>query len=213
MGHVFQGRYKAILVDKESYLLELCRYVVLNPVRAKVVKRPEDWLWSSYRFTVGKANSPEWLAAEKVVSLFSRRVAYRRFVAEGLDEPSVWNQLQGQIYLGDKAFLERMERLVKGKPAQGISRVQLQPLRPGVQEVVEVVGRAFGVSPSRVLDRSHQQAYQAAVYLLRRVANLSLRQLAERVGVSPGRISQIQANIERERVRGKLAGLLQNYKV
>lgn len=213
VGHVFQGRYKAILVDKESYLLELCRYVVLNPVRAKVVKRPEDWPWSSYRFTAGEAKPPEWLAVEKVVGLFSGRAAYRRFVAEGVGQPSVWNHLRGQIYLGGEAFLKRMERLVQGKTAQGISRVQLQPLRPGVQEVVEVVGRAFGVSPSRVLDRSHQQAYQAAVYLLRRVANLSLRELAERVGVSPGRISQIQANIEREGVKGKLVGLLQDYKV
>lgn len=213
VGHVFQGRYKAILVDKESYLLELCRYVVLNPVRAKVVKRPEAWPWSSYRFTVGEANSPGWLAVEKVVSLFSRRAAYRRFVAEGLAQPSVWNHLRGQIYLGSEPFLNRMEGLVQGKPAQGIARVQLHPLRPRVQEVIQVVGRTFGVSPSRVLDRSHQQAYQAAVYLLRRVANLSLRELAERVGVSPGRISQIQADIEREQVKGKLASLLQNYKI
>lgn len=213
VGHVFQGRYKAILVDKESYLLELCRYVVLNPVRAKVVRRPENWPWSSYRFTAGHGKSPEWLAAKKVVSLFSRRVTYRQFVAEGLDQPSVWNHLRGQIYLGGEAFLKRMERLVHSKPAWGISQVQLQPLRPAAEEVVKVVGHAFRISPSRVLDRSHQQAYQAAVYLLRRVANLSLRDLAERVGVSPGRISQIQAYIEREQAEGKLAGLLRNYKV
>lgn len=213
VGHVFQGRYKAILVDKESYLLELCRYVVLNPVRAKLVQRPAAWPWSSYRFTAGAVKPPQWLAAEKVVGFFSGRAAYRRFVAEGLGQPSVWNHLRGQIYLGGGVFLKRMARLVQGKRVQGISRVQFQPRRPGPEEVMAVVARAFGVSSSQVLDRSHPPAYQAAVYLLRRVANLSLREVAERVRVSPGRISQIQAKIERERARAELAGLLHHYKL
>ena len=61
VGHVFQGRYKAILVQKETYLLELARYVVLNPVRARMVRRAGDWPWSSYRAMVGEAAAPEWL--------------------------------------------------------------------------------------------------------------------------------------------------------
>ena len=66
-GHVFQGRYKAILVDKESYLLELCRYVVLNPVRAGMVKRPQDWKWSSYRSTAGTATPPPWFTPDWIL--------------------------------------------------------------------------------------------------------------------------------------------------
>ena len=131
VGHVFQGRYKAILVDKESYLLELCRYIVLNPVRAKVVQRPEDWAWSSYRGTAGRMKGPEWLAVEKVLSFFSGyQAAYRSFVAAGVAKPSVWESLKGQIYLGGEDFLRRMERLVEGKAVQGIARVQVEPLRP-----------------------------------------------------------------------------------
>ena len=85
VGHVFQGRYKAILVDKENYLLELCRYIVLNPTPAR------------------------WLAADKVVRLFSgRRSSYRRFVVEGITQGSIWEHLSGQIYLGEEEFLERM---------------------------------------------------------------------------------------------------------
>ena len=64
VGHLFQGRFKAILVDKESYLLELCRYVVLNPVRAKLVDRSEDWPWSSYRATAGIEKAPAFLIRE-----------------------------------------------------------------------------------------------------------------------------------------------------
>ena len=92
-GHVLQGRYKAILVDKDSYLLELCRYVVLNPVRARMVSAVGDWPWSSYLATAGKMTCPGWLAADQVAGLFSSsdrsqaRRAYVRFVAEGLDRP------------------------------------------------------------------------------------------------------------------------------
>lgn len=213
VGHVFQGRYKAILVDKESYGLELCRYIVLNPVRAKLVQSPEVWRWSSYRATVGKAEVPDWLAVEKIRSFFPGRGVYEQFVAEGVGRPSVWNSLRGQIYLGGEAFLQGIQRLVQAKPVRGIAQSQLKPMRCGPEEVLAVVARTFGVSPFRVLDRSHQQAYQAAVYLLRRVTNLSLREVAERAGVSSGRISQIQATIEREQVRGKLAGLMRSYKV
>ena len=64
VGHLFQGRYTAILVEKEAHLLELCRYVVLNPVRAKMVAHPRLWSWSSYRATVGETNAPVWLITE-----------------------------------------------------------------------------------------------------------------------------------------------------
>jgi hypothetical protein len=87
------------------------------------------------------------------------------------------------------------------------------PLRPGAEEVLAAVWHAFGEAPLRILDCSHQPAYQPAVYLLRLVGNLSLGEVAERFRVSPGRISQIQAQIEQGRVKGKLASLLQNYKL
>ena len=71
-GHVFQGRYKAILVQKDSYLLELSRYIVLNPVRAGVVSAVEDWRWSSYRSTVGMAETPGWLSVDWLLSCFAK---------------------------------------------------------------------------------------------------------------------------------------------
>jgi REP element-mobilizing transposase RayT len=68
VGHLFQGRYRAILVDKDSYLLELSRYVVLNPVRAGMVEHPGDWPWSSYRAMVGDAPVPGWLATDGLLA-------------------------------------------------------------------------------------------------------------------------------------------------
>ncbi len=110
-GHVFQGRYKAILVDKDSYLLELCRYVALNPVRVKLVKNPEDWPWSSCRFTAGLAEPPGFLTTEWILAQFSSRKKraqdlYHRFVHEGIKKASPWNELKGQIFLGDQTFIE-----------------------------------------------------------------------------------------------------------
>lgn len=89
VGHVLQGRFKSILVEKDRYLLELCRYVVLNPVRAGIVREAHEWEWSSYRATAGVQDAPDWLDVPAVWALFHAstaiaQAAYRRFVAEGV---------------------------------------------------------------------------------------------------------------------------------
>ncbi|BAU48576.1 toxin RelE [Sulfurifustis variabilis] len=114
-GHLFQGRFKGILVDKDSYLLELTRYVVLNPVRAGMVKHPGKYPWSSYRAMVGEAPVPQWLATDGLLAQFGKRRAearrrYGQFVLEGIDKGSIWTGLRQQIYLGDERFVERMQR-------------------------------------------------------------------------------------------------------
>jgi putative transposase len=94
VGHVFQGRYKAILVEKDSYLLELSRYVVLNPVRARMVSEPGDWPWSSYRSMTGQADSPEWLQTDALLAQFGKQrddavLRYIDFVRAGVGLPSI----------------------------------------------------------------------------------------------------------------------------
>lgn len=129
-GHVFQGRYKAILVNRESYFLELARYIVLNPVRAAMVKHPSQWQWSSYGATSGKATAPAWLTTENLLAEFGKRRAaaqrkYREFVAEGMGEESIWKDLQGQIYLGDDKFVEQMRsKLDEREEDVNIPRIQ-----------------------------------------------------------------------------------------
>jgi REP element-mobilizing transposase RayT len=119
-GHVFQGRYKAILVDKDSYLLELCRYVVLNPVRAKMTEKPEQWKWSSYLFTAGTKNCPEYLTTDWLLGYFSPKMPeaqklYRRFVRDGIGSKSPWEELQGQILLGEELFIDEHRDLLYDK--------------------------------------------------------------------------------------------------
>ncbi len=202
VGHVLQGRFKSILVEKESYLLELCRYIVLNPVRARLVAKADEWPWSSYLVTAGRRAVPEWLAVTEVLRLFDRRAevgrrAYRQFVREGMGQPSPWSKVRGQIFLGSEAFLERVERLLRGQRLANVPATQTQPTRLTPQEVLVQVGRVYGVGMKEMFSRSHAEAYRCAAWLLRRAANEPLRRVAERFGVSASRISHIQRALER----------------
>ena len=112
VGHVFQGRYKAIVIEKESHLLEVCRYVVLNPVRAGVVRRPGQWRWSSYRATVGLTKAPDLLSTDWVLLQFGScrpeaQREYRKHVREGLGGSAPWKGLVAGLLLGSEAFVAR----------------------------------------------------------------------------------------------------------
>ena len=200
VGHVFQGRYKSIVVDKDNYGLELCRYIALNPVRARMVKRAADWAWSSYRASAGKAPAPDWLDAGWVRSLLGGRnpdSAFERFVAQGLEQASPWSELKGQIWLGHAPFLKRMERLVQTKPAANVPRQQRRPSRPSAAALTAWVLSAYGIKDEKSLrSRAHQEAFQGWAYLLRRAVNMPLPAVAECCKVSPSRISKIQREIE-----------------
>lgn len=133
VGHVFQGRYKGILVEKDSYLLELSRYVVLNPVRARMVNDAKAWPWSSYLAMVGAGVVPEWLEIDWLLSQFGaqrkRAIAkYKDFVREGVGLPSLWSNLSRQIYLGGEYFVERMQKeLDNNADLSEIPRMQRRP--------------------------------------------------------------------------------------
>ena len=144
-GHVFQGRYKAILVDAETYLLELTRYVVLNPVRAGVVDHPGTWPWSSYTAMTGEALTPSWLATDRLLAQFAiqRKEAVRRyiqFVAQGRgnDQVSIWNYLNRQVFLGDDRFVSRIQKKIKGLSQDvNIPKVQRRPPAPPLAEIAK----------------------------------------------------------------------------
>jgi len=203
VGHVLQGRYKSILVEKEAYLLELCRYIVLNPVRARLVRRVQEWAWSSYRATGGQQAGLPWLDVGAVLRLFHRRKdiaqqGYRRFVLEGVEEPAPWPQVRGQIFLGNEVFLSKMEQLVKEQSLSNVPRVQTLPTRMTGDEILVLVGKVYKLKIEDLCKRLDAEAYQCAAWLLRRVANETLRGVADRFGVSSSRISHIQGAIERQ---------------
>ena len=161
VGHLFQGRFKAILVEKESYLLELCRYIVLNPVRVKGKGEIGGWKWSSYRATAGLASVPEFLSTDWILEQFGKKRAkaqkqYRAFVREGL-ENRPWEELKGQIYLGSEAFNARHSP--GNQELKSIPRVQLKAVKPSLERIFAKSGK-----------RAIVQAYKEHGYRLQEIA-------------------------------------------
>lgn len=138
VGHVLQGRFQGILVEREPYLLELARYIALNPVRAGFTARIDEWRWSSYRATAGLQAMPRWLAAGALLERFASapcggRQAYSRFVAEGISAPAPWAERQGQVILGTPAFVaETAARIGLAREATEIPRAQRLASRPAL---------------------------------------------------------------------------------
>lgn len=141
VGHVFQGRYKSILVEKDAHLLELCRYIVLNPVAAGMVEKPEQWPWSSYCATAlsGQSDgvvSPEWVLGQFSQELEQARQQYLQFVADKqLPGENPWEQLKGP-FLGGEKFLAKMQVLLEEKTeVKEIPRQQRYAGRPALAAI------------------------------------------------------------------------------
>ena len=128
-GHLFQSRYQAILMDRQAYLLELARYLALNPVRAGLVRDPGDWPWSSYRATAGRTAAPDWLETGWLLAQLApqpgpARKAYAGFVAEGMGPATGWRPEPRGGVLGGESFRTQLaDRL--GLPADGAARPSL----------------------------------------------------------------------------------------
>jgi REP element-mobilizing transposase RayT len=121
-GHLFQGRFGGQLVDSETYLLSLSRYIVLNPVRAGMAETPGEWRWSSYRATAGLAAAPHWLDHGPILDAFNAgdwnqaMHGYRDFVAGGIGrDVSPWENLVAGMFLGGKDFLREVEARVRAR--------------------------------------------------------------------------------------------------
>ena len=189
VGHVFQGRYKAIIVQKESYLLELARYIVLNPVRAEMVRTARDWPWSSYRATAEMVAGPAWLTTEPILSAFGPRrtpamAAYRTFVAAGKGQPSPWTKLKNQIYLGSDKFVEKLQRKIEA--AQDLSEVPMAQRRKIPKPLAHYVRK----HPDR--DEAIEQAYASGGY--------GMKEIGAHFGLHYSRVSRIIS------ARGKVKG-------
>ncbi len=180
VGHVFQGRYKAILVQKDSYLMELARYIVLNPVRARMVRTAKDWPWSSYRATVGQADAPAWLYTDWLLSVFSKQKAaarrhYKQFVADGKGQASPWDELKNQVYLGSEPFVKKMQDKLNDKT--DLSEIPIAQKRAVAKTLTYYTNRY------KHRDRVIVEAYSSGAY--------SMKQIGEHVGLHYSWVSRI----------------------
>jgi len=218
-GHLFQGRYKSIIVDKDNYLLELCRYIVLNPVRAGMVKEPGEWESSSYRAMTGEDNKGELLEIKFVLEQFGGTgkgaiERYKEFVKDGLGDEDIWKDLQGQIWLGGEEFIKGINKYINNTNDKEIPAEQVKPFRPTKDEVINDVKAIYKVSSDEIYKRYDKRAYRTAVYLLRRVCNIGVRDVTTMFNISGGMVSKIQREIEESRIdNDRLKELLNRYKV
>lgn len=190
-GHLFQGRFKAILVEADAYAAELSRYIHLNPVRAGIVKRPEDYPWSSYRGYIGQSQAAEWLKADFILGYFGQRGAeagarYRTFVEELIDKEyeSPLRAAIGAAVLGTAGFVKMVTAKHVGtrRPERDVPALRHLASRPSQEEILRVVDVAFG--------SNKKVARQAGMYLCHRYSGEQVREIAKHFAVGPSAITE-----------------------
>jgi REP element-mobilizing transposase RayT len=150
-GHLFQGRFKSVLVEGENYLREVIRYTVLNPVRAGMVARPEEYQWTSYRSSAGIEPGAEWLDLASLLELFdsdpaSARQLYQEFVEARVDrQERLWDQVLSGMYFGSVTWARRMRKMVESRPrSTDHPKAHRAVGRPQMHEIVATVARVAG---------------------------------------------------------------------
>ncbi len=184
VGHLFQGRFTGILVERETHLLELVRYIVLNPVRCGAVEHAFDYEWSSYRATAGLAQRPEWLEVDWILSQFhaDRCIAtkmYRDFVADGRGAKYCpWEQVTGEVYLGGKEFCATVQRLIESRsPASEVPLRQRRLVRLPFELVLSMVCRKFGETSEGLREKSRRMGRKALAQLAREECDMTYRDI------------------------------------
>lgn len=219
IGHLFQGRYKAILCERDSYLLELIRYLHLNPVRSKMVRYPEQYRWSSHRAYL-EGDGKGWIAVEEVLPQWGRSrkqavATYRRFVRDGFQEGHREDlyHVVDQRYLGEESFVEKVEERIADRETPQVVDIRWA-------EVRDSVCRQFGVPPSVVLHRDRRRENvrikRVMAWVGREVGGFSNGEIAREFGQDPAALSrglgrladELGVNRELRRVVEKLCATL-----
>ena len=186
-GPLFRGRYKAILVDADEYLTAVLRYIHLNPVEARLVRRPQEYKWSSHRFYIRPNKSPVWLKVWEVLERFGSIEEFHEFVLSGNEEEIVefYTSVRRSSVLGGDRFRER-HAVRLGKISPEHPRHETLVLRPTVEKVINVVAGEYDTEIYEVLRGRRgreNEARKVGMYLVKQLCDLTLREVAEWFGV------------------------------
>lgn len=214
IGHLFQGRYKSILVDKDAYLLELSRYIHLNPVRAGIVKLPQDYRWSSYRRYMGE-KVDSWVDVDWLLGWFeegnTKRASetYRAFVEDGMEQSKgeVFKDMWGGFVLGRVDYIKE----IKGRMKEKVISVEMPReinrfVGPRLEDIAQEVTRRFGVDKEELKQKrkGNFEAAKVAIYLSRKMTAYGINQI---VGYFGGRhysmVSRLVREVDEKRAREK----------
>ena len=210
-GHLLQGRYKALLVDMDAYAQELSRYIHLNPVRAGIVERPEEYLWSSYRYYINMDSKPKWLHTGFILSYFNRVIGkaqreYRRFVEalRGQDYENPLEDVVGSTILGNDDFISQIkEKYLHEKRAdRNVPALKKLAENPAIEHIAAEVERMLGDEP--VLSK------RVKLYLCHRYTGKQLKEVGDYFNVGESGVSQssrrVAMTLEKDK---KLRGMIE----
>ncbi|MBI4209305.1 MAG: transposase [Deltaproteobacteria bacterium] len=198
VGHLFQGRFKAILCDQEVYLLELIRYIHLNPIRAKMAQRVEDYPWSSHPVYLGLRHEP-WVETPRVLAQFSSHLQTARnklaeFIADGAGGDPPWNppMMKGQPLLGDANFSEKVYQTTQERDPCYWD-LDLEWIEKHVCRMLQIDAEALQ-TPYRTAKEAGARAIIA--YLWKRLAGGTLTELSQRYDRKPATFTQAIERVE-----------------
>lgn len=207
-GHLFQGRFKAILIEADEYAMELSRYIHLNPVRAGMVSDPGEYPWSSFKSYIGQNKAPDWLKTNFILGCFGKIGAvagkkYKAFVEEliGKEYDSPLQGAIGTAVLGTPGFVEMITETHVGKrePARDLPSLRQLSIRPSLEEIVTAVDMVF--------DTDKKMARQAGMYLCHRYSGERLMEICKLYKVSESAITEAARTFPRK--MGKNAKLIE----
>jgi hypothetical protein len=208
-GYLFQGRYKAILVEADKYANELSRYIHLNPVRAGMVKTPEEYQWSSYRYYTVERKTPVWLQRDLILSYFDKKPTvamkiYRNFVHTLIDQEykNPLAELSHSVILGGREFVDSIKgRFLKGKQTdRELPALNEITNRPGLDQIEQAV--------DSLLQADEKLARQVKLYLCHRYRGKKLREIGKRFGISESGVTQATRRIQLKQKNNKKFGKL-----
>ena len=182
-GPLFRGRYKAIVIDRDSYLAAVVRYIHLNPVEAHMADDPRKYVWSSHKHYLRPKKAPQWLKVEEVLANYKSPQDFHEFVASGNEEALVkfYSSKRLAPLLGSNDFINRI-REGRASFSEEHTRYETGALRPQVSSVLRDIAKLYQVSEESLLHGKRgkrNEARQVAMYLVRELCNKSLNNIAE----------------------------------
>ena len=191
-GPLFRGRYKAVLVDAETYWIQLSRYIHRNPLEAGIVNKLARYPWSSYPAYIGAAKRADWLSCSYILGALARRNAkarYRAYVESSIEDDvsAFYAKRQHGSILGDDAFRNRLQ--LKRRKSVDIPELRAARPRPKAAAIIRAVAEHFGVARGEIRTmkrgpRAANSARGAAMYLCQDMADMKLAEIASLFGLA-----------------------------
>ncbi len=206
-GHLFQGRYRAILIDVDEYAKELSRYIHLNPVRAGIAENPEEYRWSSCQYYTVKRKPPEWLKRDFILSYFGNEPKtamkrYRDFVRSVMDEEykNPLAEISHSVILGGEKFIAEIKtRFLRDKqPDRDLPILRDLSSRPGLGHIEKAV--------DSVLQQDEKLARQVTLHMCHRHSGMKLREIGQQFGIGESGVTQASRRIGMKAKKDKRLG-------